>query len=173
MWRRERRWGGSTRLRCAQRRRRTQEDGQGKSNLGLGSVGSWFCLRGILTGRLSKLGRAKKIQTGPNYSADRPIYRALARWPKFGRNSFFSAENQNAGANITVLVITPICSPLASLASPAPAWQGFAGRTPNLASAIHQRHPSPRRHRPLESLLIDRRSKVGSSASKSLPHRSR
>ena len=87
---------GSTRLRCAQRRRRTQEDGQGKSDLGLGSVGSWFCLSGSLTGRLSKLGRAKKIQTGPNYSADRPIYRALARRPKFGRNSFFSAENQNA-----------------------------------------------------------------------------
>ena len=80
----------------AQRRRRTQEDGQGKSDLGLGSVGSWFCLSGSLTGRLSKLGRAKKIQTGPNYSADRPIYRALARRPKFGRNSFFSAENQNA-----------------------------------------------------------------------------
>ena len=82
---------------CAQRRRRTQEDGQGKSDLGLGSVGSWFCLSGSLTGRLSKLGRAKKIQTGPNYSADRPIYRALARRPKFGRDSFFSAENQNAG----------------------------------------------------------------------------
>ena len=55
---------GSTRLRCAQRRRRTQEDGQGKSNLGLGSVGSWFCLSGSLTGRLSKLGPGKKFKLG-------------------------------------------------------------------------------------------------------------
>ena len=74
--------------------------------LGLGRLGLVVLSQRKLTGRLSKLGRTKKIQTGPNYSADRPIYRALARRPKFGRKSFFSAENQNAAMDEEVRSIT-------------------------------------------------------------------
>ena len=79
--------------------------------LGLGRLGFVVLSQRKLTRSLSKLGRAKKIRTGPNYSADRPIYRALARWPKFvffGRKSKRSNQHVRGPADLQKAPVTDL-----------------------------------------------------------------